>query len=153
MSTSTIWIVIAVVVAVLVIAAVIVAVNRATRRRRQRQANEIREQAKVESSRVERRQALADETAAKARAAQAEAEAKAAEAARLQERAATHQSDAATSRERLDDQWKRADSIDPQVTRDAGETPGPGRGEAFSATSHGPATDAESAGHRRPPSG
>ena len=119
MSTNTIWIVIAVAVAVLVIAAVILAVNTAKRRRRQRQAEEIRENAKVETTRVERRQALADETAAKARAAQAEAEAKAAEAARLQERAATHHNDVATSRERLDEQRKHADSIDP---RGAAET-------------------------------
>ena len=52
-----------------VIAAVIVAVSRATRRRRTRQAEEIRERAKLETAKVDRRQALADETAAKARAA------------------------------------------------------------------------------------
>jgi flagellar biosynthesis/type III secretory pathway M-ring protein FliF/YscJ len=123
MSTNTIWIVIAVAVAVLVIAAVIIAANAAARRRRQRQAEEIREQAKVESTRVDRRQALADETAAKARAAQAEAEAKAAEAARLQERAATHHSDVTTSRERLDEQFRHADSIDPTVKAEQDEAP------------------------------
>ncbi len=142
--STTIWIVIAVIVAVLVIAAVIFAANRATRSRRRRQAEEIREGAKVASSRVERRQALADETAAKARAAQAEAEAKAAEAARLQERAASHHSDAATSREQLEDQFKRADSLDPNV-RETGET--------TEETSHEPAADAESVQPRRPASG
>ncbi len=121
MSTSNIiWIVIAALVAVLLIAALIIAVRRATHRSLMRQAEEIRERAKLEKTRVERRQAVADETAAKARAAQAEAEAKAAEAARLQERAAMHQSEAATSRERLQEQWQRADSIDPEVTRETG---------------------------------
>ena len=123
MNTSVIWIVIAAVVAVLVIAALIFAASRATRRRRQRQAEGIREQAKLETARVDRRQALADETAAKARAAQAEAEAKAAEAARLQERAASHHREAATSREQLQNQWNRADSIDPKVTSGRRETP------------------------------
>jgi flagellar biosynthesis/type III secretory pathway M-ring protein FliF/YscJ len=124
MSTTNIaWIVIAVIGAVLVIATLIFAVNRATRRRRQRQAEEIREQAKLGTTRVERRQALADETAAKARAAQAEAEAKAAEAARLQERAASHQSEAARSREQLQEQWNQADSVDPRVTTETRETP------------------------------
>src|SRR5260370_12442679 len=124
MSTSNIvWIVIAAIVAVLVIAALIFAVSRATRRRRHRQAEEIREQATLETTRVERRQALADETAAKARAAQAEAEAKAAEAAMLQERAAPHQSEVATSREQLREQWNRADSVDPKVTTGPREAP------------------------------
>ncbi|WP_197283779.1 hypothetical protein [Mycobacterium sp. Marseille-P9652] len=110
---NIVWIVIAVVVAVLVIAAVVAAAARARRQRRLREAEEIREQARVEAGRVERRQAVADETAARARAAQAEAEAKAAEAARLQERAAMHHNEAASSRERLQEQWERADSIDP----------------------------------------
>jgi uncharacterized protein HemX len=149
MSTSTIWIVIAAVVAVLVIAAVIVAANAAMRRRRRRQAEEIREQAKVATTRVERRQALADETAAKARAAQAEAEVKAAEAARLQEHAATHQSEAATSREQLEDQWKRADRIDPTATDETRETPADGHEQARGETSPEPATDPESVGHHR----
>jgi Na+-transporting NADH:ubiquinone oxidoreductase subunit NqrC len=130
MSTST-WIVIATVVAVPLIAALIVAASRAMRRRRQRQAAEIREQAQLATARVERRQALADETAAKARAAQAEAEVKAAEAevkaaeaARLQEQAAKHHSDPAASRQQLQEQWKRADSIDPEVKNEAPRQPG-----------------------------
>ena len=145
-SSNIVWIVIAAVVAILLIAALIFAASRARRRRRQRQADEIREQAAVETAKVDRRQALADETAAKARAAQAEAEAKAAEAARLQERAATHQSDVATSREQLQEQWKRADSIDPKVKADARETgtsPADGRDEAWSEESAIPPTDPE----------
>ncbi len=115
MSTTTIWIV--AVVAVLALIALVAVVSKAGNRRRHRQAEEIREQAKIETGRVERREALAQETAAKARAAQAEAEVKAAEAARLQEQAATHQSHAATSREQLREQWDRADGIDPKTAK------------------------------------
>jgi flagellar biosynthesis/type III secretory pathway M-ring protein FliF/YscJ len=111
-TSNTVWIVTAV-VAVLVIVALVIAARRAARRRREREAEGIRERAQVETAKVERREALAAETAAKARAAQAEAEAKAAEAARLQDRASTHQTEAASSREQLDEQWKRADSLDP----------------------------------------
>lgn len=114
-TSNTVWIIIAAVVAVLVIVALVIAARRASRRRREREAEGIREQAKLETTKVERREALAAETAAKARAAQAEAEAKAAEAARLQDRASTHQTEAASSREQLDEQWKRADSLDPKV--------------------------------------
>lgn len=114
-TSNTVWIIIAAVVAVLVIVALAIAARRATRRRREREAEGIREQAKLETAKVERREALAAETAAKARAAQAEAEAKAAEAARLHDRASTHQSEAASSREQLGEQFKRADSLDPKV--------------------------------------
>ncbi len=124
------------VIAAVVVILVVVAVARASRRRRQRQAEEIRKQAKLETARVERRQALADETAAKARAAQAEAEAKAAEAARLQERAAAHQSEAATSRERLQEQWKRAEDIDPEAGKELRESRSTsGRGESYESPS------------------
>jgi uncharacterized protein HemX len=144
MSTSTMWIVIAV-VAVLLIAALVVVIGRARNRRRQQQAAAIREQAKVESAKVERREALAQETAAKARAAQAEAEVKAAEAARLGDRAAKHQSDAATSRDQLQEQFDRADSIDPKTANHRGETDEPtsDRSGAWSAESAEAATDAE----------
>lgn len=122
MSTSNIvWIVIAALVVIALIAALVVVSNRAKRRRQLERAEQIREQARVDAARVERREALAQETAAKARAAQAEAEAKAAEAARLQERAAAHQDEVATSREQLDEQLKHADSIDPTVRRDKAE--------------------------------
>ena len=58
-----------------------------------------------------RRQAIADETAAKARAAKAEAEVKAAEAARLEQRAGEHRSSVEASREDLDERRAHADSI------------------------------------------
>jgi membrane protein involved in colicin uptake len=118
MTTSTIvWIVVAVVVALLLIAAIVVMANRRRTRQRHLEAESIRERAREETTGVERREALAAETAAKARAAQAEAEAKAAEAARLQERAGTHRSDAAASRDELDEQYRHADRIDPSVRR------------------------------------
>lgn len=117
-SNNTVWIVIAIVVAVIVIILLAIAARRATMRRRTRQAEEIREQAHLESTKVERREALAAETAAKARAAQAEAEAKAAEAARLQDRASAHQTDVASSRDQLNEQFQKADSLDPRVKTD-----------------------------------
>ena len=118
-TSNIVWLVVAVAVAVLLLAIVIIVSRRASHRRRHLKAEGIREEARVETDRVERREALAGETAAKARAAQAEAEAKAAEAARLQDRAAAHQSEAATSREELDAQWKHADSIDPKAKANA----------------------------------
>ncbi|OBK19820.1 hypothetical protein [Mycobacterium asiaticum] len=119
MSTSNIvWIVIAALVLIALIAALVAVSARSKRRRQLEQAEGIREQARVDAARVERREALAQETAAKARAAQAEAEAKAAEAARLQDRAAAHQDEVATSREQLDAQLKRADTLDPNVRKD-----------------------------------
>lgn len=114
MTTSNIvWIVIAVVVVVLLLATLVVV----TRRQRHLKAEGIRDQVRVDTTRVERREALAEETSAKARAAQAEAEAKAAEAARLQQRAAAHQSEAATSRQDLGERWKHANDIDPKATQ------------------------------------
>jgi hypothetical protein len=116
MTTSTIvWIVVAVAVALLLIAAVVIVAGRARTRRRRLQAESIRQRAGEETAKVERREALANETAARARAAQAEAEAKAAEAARLHESAAAHHGAVAESREQLNEQFAHADRIDPAV--------------------------------------
>ena len=151
MTTSNIvWLVVAVVVAVLLLGALIVVTRRMSNRRRHLRAEGIREQARAETDRLERREALAQETAAKARAAQAEAEVKAAEAARLQERAAAHQSQVATSREELDGRWKHADSIDPKAKANARQdtdrlTDGR-RDEAYE-----PAEDAEAPSATAPP--
>jgi uncharacterized protein HemX len=76
-------------------------------------ADEIREQAKDEPLQVNRRQALAEETAAKARAAQADADVKAVQACGLEQQAAAHRSEAKTARVRLDEQWDRAEALDP----------------------------------------
>jgi hypothetical protein len=146
---NTMWIVIAVVVAILLIAGLIVALSTVRNRRRHRQAEQIREQAKLESARLERREALGQETAAKARAAQAEAEVKAAEAARLQEHAAAHQSEAAASREQLQERWDHADRIDPKTgkqDREADDLASDGS-EAWSAESAEARTDAEAVRH------
>lgn len=149
---NTVWIVIAAVVAVLVIVALVIAARAASRRRNHREAEKIREQATVETSKVERREALASETAAKARAAQAEAEAKAAEAARLQDRASAHQTEVASSREQLDEQWQRADSLDPRVKADKDPAAGD-RDAAYSQeqpVADNSPTENISGGHRDP---
>ena len=145
MTTSNIvWLVIAVVVAVLLLATLAVLTVRMGNRRRHLRAEDIRNHARAETKRVERREALADETAARARAAQAEAEVKAAEAARLQQRAAAHQSEAATSREDLDERWKHADSIDPKAEAKAGQDAdqlADGRGEESAKSTAAPPPD------------
>jgi uncharacterized protein HemX len=76
-------------------------------------AEKMRDQAKEETLQVNRREALAEETAAKARAAQADSDVKAAQASGLEQQAAAHRSEAETSRDRLDQQWDRADALDP----------------------------------------
>lgn len=116
MATNTvIWIVVAAVVAAVLIAVVVFVARNATRRRRSLQARDIREQVHADTTKVEKREAFADETASKARAAQAEAEAKSAEAARLQQRADTHRDHAANTRDELRQQSEHADSIDPKT--------------------------------------
>ena len=114
MTTSTIiWIVVVVIAAASLIAAIAwVARNKRTEHHRV-QAGDIREKAVEQSHEVGQREALADETAAMARAAQAEAEAMSARAAGLQHQAEAHRTDAATSRSELNRQFERADKIDP----------------------------------------
>ena len=114
MTTSTIiWIVVVVIAAASLIAAIAwVARNKRTEHHRV-QAGDIREKAVEQSHEVGQREALADETAAKARAAQAEAEAMAAHAVGLEHQAQTHRTDAATSRSEVNRQFERADKIDP----------------------------------------
>lgn len=139
MSTNM-WIVIAAVAALLLIAVLVVVVSRARSQHRHRQAQQIREQARTESVGVDRRAALADETAAQARAAQAEADVKAAEAARLREQATQHESEAAAARERLEQRWNHADRIDPKTRADSKTQDAD---EAWSAESQEPATNPE----------
>jgi hypothetical protein len=66
-----------------------------------------------ETLQVNRQEALADETAAKARAARAEADVKAAQASGLEQQAAAHRREAASSGHQLNEQSDRADTIDP----------------------------------------
>jgi FtsZ-interacting cell division protein ZipA len=83
-----------------------VLVNKRTQHRRVK-ADEIRDQAKEETLRINR------QTAAKARAAQAQADVKAAQASGLLHEADSHRSGVATSRDQLKEQWDRADALDP----------------------------------------
>ena len=114
MTTSTIvWIVVVVVAAALLIAAIAWVARKKRTEHRRVQAGDIREKAVEQSHEVGQREALADETAAKARAAQAEAEAMAAHSKGLQHQAQTRRTDAATSRSELSREFERADKIDP----------------------------------------
>ena len=119
MTTSTIVLIAAVaVVAVLVIAAIAwVARNKRTQHRRV-EAGDIRDKAAEQSHKVGQREALADETAAKARAAQAEADAKAAHATGLEHQAQIRRSDAATARDEVNQEFARANKIDPDTEFD-----------------------------------
>ena len=121
MTTSTIvWIVVVVIVAALLIAAIAWVARKKRTEHRRVQAGDIREKAVEQSHEVGQREALADETAAKARAAQAEAEAMAAHSAGLQHQAQARRTDAATSRSEVNREFERADKIDPDApTSDA----------------------------------
>ncbi len=113
MTTSTIVWIVVVVAAVLLVAAIAWLARKKRTEHRRVEAGGIREKAVEQSHEVGQREALADETAAKARAAQAEAEAMVAHAAGLQHQAQALRTDAATSRSELDREFERADKIDP----------------------------------------
>jgi nitrogen fixation-related uncharacterized protein len=118
MATSTTWIIVAVVAAILVLGALAWAARNRRNHQLHGQAEKIRGEVEQDSVKVARRQAIADETAAKARAAKAEAEVKAAEAARLEQRAGEHLSSIEASRDDLDERRAHADTIDPRVKVD-----------------------------------
>jgi FtsZ-interacting cell division protein ZipA len=113
MTTSTIIIVTVVVALILLVAAIAWVARKKRTEHRRAQAGDIREKAIEQSHEVGQQEALADETAAKARAAQAEAEAMAAHSEGLQHQAQAHRTDAATSRSELNREFERADKIDP----------------------------------------
>ena len=123
MTTNTIVLIVVVAVAAILLIAALawVARNKRTQHRRV-EAGDIRDKAVEQSHEVGQREALADETAAKARAAQAEAEAKAAHATGLQHQAEVRRSDAATARDEVNQEFERADTIDPD-THTNGDTP------------------------------
>jgi FtsZ-interacting cell division protein ZipA len=123
MTTSTIVLIVVVaVVAILLIATIAwVARNKRTQHRRV-EAGNIRDKAAEQSHKVGQREALADETAAKGRAAQAEADAKAAHATGLQHQAEMRRTDAATARDEVNQEFERADTMDPD-THTNGDTP------------------------------
>ncbi|MGE5695589.1 MAG: hypothetical protein ACM4D3_10260 [Candidatus Sericytochromatia bacterium] len=114
MTTSTIVLIVVVAVAAIVLIGALGWVARNKRnQRRHVEAGNIRDQAREETRHVRQREALADETAARARAAQAEADVKSAQASGLQQQAAAHRGEAVTSRDELNQQFARADKMDP----------------------------------------
>jgi type IV secretory pathway VirB10-like protein len=113
-SSAVVWIVVAV-VAVIVIAALVLAARNRRNQRRHVEAERIRDDLDTHVAKVDKREALADETAARARAAQAEAEAKAAEAARLNDRAESHRGVVSESREDIEKRREHADRLDPRT--------------------------------------
>ncbi len=116
MTTSTIVLIVAVaIVAILCIAAIAWVAQRKRSEHRRVEAAEIRDRAAEQSHAVGQKEALADETAAKARAAQAEADAKAAHAAALHHQAELHRGDAATARNDVDHELDRANRLDPDT--------------------------------------
>jgi hypothetical protein len=127
-NTNTIAFVVAAAVGLLLLAAVLAWLAQRTRKhQRHNKAENIRGQAAEETLMVRQREALADETAAKARGAQAEADVKAAQATGLQQQAAAHRSEAAASRDHLNEQWDRAEKLDPAAPTD--DTPSSTRKE------------------------
>jgi hypothetical protein len=121
MSTTIVIVIIVVAVVVILLVATLVWVLRRKRREHQRvEAEGIRDRAAEQEFEVGQREALAEETAARGRAAKAEGEAKAAQAEQLAQQAHVHRSEAADSRTDLDKEWERADEIDPDST--SGET-------------------------------
>ncbi len=112
-TSTTVVIVVAAVVAILLIAGLTWVARNKRNQHHRVEADKIRQDAQQETLHVKQREALAEETAAKARAAQAEADVKAAQAAGLQQQAAVHRGEAVTSRDHLNEQWDRADTLDP----------------------------------------
>src|SRR6478752_2833425 len=114
MTTSTIVMIVGVALAALLLIAALAWVARNKRNQhRHTEAETIRVKAREDNRDVLQREARAEETAAKARAAQAEADIKTAQAKGLQQQAAGHRREAVTSRENLDEQFDRADALDP----------------------------------------
>ena len=114
MTTSTIVLIVVIAVAAILAIAAIAWVARKKRTEHRRvEAGDIRDKAADESHKVGQREAFADETAAKARVAQAEADAKTAHATGLQHQAQVRRNDAATARDEVNQEFERADKIDP----------------------------------------
>jgi FtsZ-interacting cell division protein ZipA len=128
MATSTvILIVVVAVVAVLIVAGLVWVLRTNRTEHRRFEAEVIRDNAAEQSRKVRQREALADETVAKALAAQAEAEAMAAHAAGLQHQAQARRADAASARDEVNQEFERAATIDPDsdtsdTARDDSET-------------------------------
>lgn len=125
MTTNTIVLVVLVAVAAILLIAAIAWVARNKRTQHHRvEAGDIRDNATEQSHTVGQREALAEETAAKARVAQAEADAKAAHATGLQHQAQMRRSDAASARDEVNQEFDRADKIDPDTHSNDTSRPG-----------------------------
>ena len=111
MTTSSIVLIVVVAVVAIVLIAVIawVGVEQPTR---PPLAGKNREEAKAKRFRSEAVEAIADETAAKARAAPAKLDAKAAASPRVRNEAAVHRTEAATSAMKLNEVLQRADKME-----------------------------------------
>ena len=108
MATNTTVLIVVTAMAALMLAGMVVGVAYKTRtRQRNIKGETVRDQAEEDVLRLRRREALADEYAARAHAAQVEIEIKTIRACRLQQQPTVHRSEAAASRDRL--QWHRAD--------------------------------------------
>ncbi|WP_199189895.1 hypothetical protein [Mycobacterium sp. ENV421] len=119
MTTSTILLIVVIVVAALVLVAAIAVVARNKRiQSRRAEAADIRDKATEDAHMVRQREALADEIAARGRVAQAEADAKAAHAEGLEHQAHIRRNDASTARDKVNEDFERADKIDPDTHRD-----------------------------------
>lgn len=118
MTSTIIWIVVAIVV-VLVAVAVVAALRKTTQRhkldKRRTAAGEMRDQAAVQSASIEQRESQAAQADARAREARAEADARMAEAERMEESAGLHHDHAATERREYAEQMQQADEVDPDV--------------------------------------
>ena len=112
-NTTVLIIVVAAFAAILLIAGLTWVARNKRHQKRHVEADKIREDATHETLLVKQQEALAEETAAKARVAQAEADVKAAHASGLQQQAAVHRGEAVTSRSHLNEQWDRAETLDP----------------------------------------
>lgn len=116
MATNTIvLIVIAAIAALLILGFIGWALRNKRTETRRGEARAIRDKAGEHSHEVGQREALADETAAKSRVARAEADAMAAKAAGLQHQAEQRRSDAVEARREVDQEYERADKVDPGV--------------------------------------
>jgi len=106
------WLILAVAVIAGIVAAVVIG-GRQRERKHTERAESMRQDAGEQSRIVRQREGKAAEVDASARAAQAESEAKAAEAERLALTAERQKAEASKQRSAVDDQFRKADEIDP----------------------------------------
>jgi hypothetical protein len=121
MATGTVIVIaLSAIAAVLIFVALGVVLRHRRTAHRRVEAADVRDRAAEQSHEVGQREALADETAARARVARAEGDAKTAHAAGLKHQAQALRNDAATARDDVTKEFERADTIDPDSqTHDA----------------------------------